>query len=63
MTNQELRAESAITGMETHWLPKLDPVVSTMEAKEYPEAAHAREIYRNLLDHVRRALYDLSTRD
>ena len=34
-----------------------------MEMKGYEEAAHARDIYRNLLEHVQAALNDYNTRD
>jgi len=63
MEDKELLAVSAIRGTETHWLPKLERLVSAMEMKGYEEAAHARDIYRNLLEHVRAALNDYSTRD
>jgi hypothetical protein len=62
-TDAELLAEGAIRNVETFWLPKLDRLVDAMERKGYEEAARARDIYRNVLEHVRHALNDLSTRD
>jgi hypothetical protein len=63
MTTGECLANSMILNVETHWLPRLERLASHLEMETHPAAKEARDIYRNLKEHIHSALDDLTDRD
>ena len=63
MTENELLAKSMIENAEGHLLPRLERLVSHLEAERHRLANDGRDIYRKLKEHIHIALNDLTDKE